>query len=186
MPLSRPPCPGLKLEDSAVSLSPPLRKGVCELLLAPHSGPEACGTLAGPPLLSSDITPLPPPPPGCPNSGWLLLASRGRLISGKWANTPTLKSCTTILTVVFDLTPDPSVAGWSLMAHVISEPSGCLEHPWSCQGSWSLVFPFHSPALPPHPIHLFLGAPYGSWGPNQPQFLPTSPCHPAPSSPGAT
>lgn len=35
------------------------------------------------------------------------------------------------------------------------------------------------PALPPHLTHLFLGAPQGSWGPNQPQSLPSSLCHSA-------
>ena len=35
------------------------------------------------------------------------------------------------------------------------------------------------PALPPHLTHLFLGAPQGSWGPNQPQSVPSSLCRSA-------
>ena len=110
-----------------------------ELLLAHAQGLRPVELLLGHlPFLGHHTTA--PTTPGCPNAGWLLLASRGRLISGKWANTPTLISCTTILTVVFDFTPGPSCGCLVLgMAHVISEPSGCLEPPWSCQGSWSLV-----------------------------------------------
>ena len=84
-----------------------------------------------PTLLSSDITPPPPtttPVPGCPEPGWPLLASRGRPISGRWANTRALESCTTLLTVAMTSHQDLSVAGWSLGWH-----TGSLNH----LGAWS-------------------------------------------------
>lgn len=117
MPLSMPPCPGLKVEDSAASLSRPLRKG-------------GCGTPAGPPSFPRTSHHYPPTPvPGCPKQGWPPLASRSRPISGRWANTRALESCTTLLTVAFDLTPGP-FCGWLVlgMAHVTS-----LNH----LGAWS-------------------------------------------------
>ena len=38
--LSRPPCPGLKVEDNGASLSPPLRKGGCGTPAGPPSFPQ--------------------------------------------------------------------------------------------------------------------------------------------------
>ena len=110
--------------------------------------------LAHPPFLRHHTT-----APACLDPGWPLLASRGKLISGRWANTQALKSCTTILTDAFDLRPG-RFCGWLVfgMAHVNSEPSGCLEPARSGQGSCSLSS--YLLTLPsPHPIHLFLGAP---------------------------
>ena len=145
MPLSMPPCPGLKVEDSAASLSRPLRKG-------------GCGTPAGPPSFPRTSHHYPPTPvPGCPKQGWPPLASRSRPISGRWANTRALESCTTLLTVAFDLTPGP-FCGWLVlgMAHVTSlnhlgawSPHGAARDPKAWRPTcWPCPPPTSNPLIP--------------------------------------